>query len=59
MPFLLSVLPEHLHTKVKVLYIQELVEAIRATGRHEWIDAFALKYGIEDDNSNQPSLDPD
>lgn len=46
LPFLLSLIPEHLNSKVKVLYIQELVEAIRKTGRHKWIGEFERKYGL-------------
>ncbi len=45
-PFLLSLIPHHLHPKVKILYIQEVVEAIRETGRHEWICEFEKKYGL-------------
>ena len=45
MNFLLSLIPEHLHSKIKVLYIQEVVEAIQKTGRHEWVDEFEKKYG--------------
>lgn len=44
--FLLSLIPHYLHTKVKILYIQEVVEAIRETGRHEWISEFEKKYGL-------------
>ena len=47
-PFLLSLVPEHLHPKVKILYIQEVVEAIRGSGRHEWIGEFETKYGLAD-----------
>jgi hypothetical protein len=46
MPFLLSLTPDHLHAKVKILYIQEVVNAIRETGNHEWIGEFEKKYGL-------------
>lgn len=45
-PFLLSLIPQHLHPKVKILYIHEVVEEIRETGRHEWIGEFEKKYGL-------------
>ncbi len=46
MPFLLSLIPGHLHSKIKILYIQEVVEAIRELGRHEWVGEFEKKYGF-------------
>ena len=46
MPFLLSLIPGHLHSKIKLLYIQELVDAIRESGRHEWVGEFEIKYGM-------------
>ncbi|MBL6983852.1 MAG: hypothetical protein ISR58_21925 [Anaerolineales bacterium] len=46
MPFLLSLIPGHLHSKIKILYIQEVVEAIRESGRHVWIGEFEKKYGL-------------
>jgi len=48
-PFLLSLIPNHLHSKIKVLYIQQVVEAIRETGRHRWMEEFEKKYGLIDD----------
>lgn len=45
-PFLLSLVPEHLHPKIKIVYFQEVVDAIRETGNHEWIGEFEVKYGL-------------
>ena len=45
-PFLLSLVPERLHPKIKIIYIQEVVDAIRESGRHEWISEFEMKYGL-------------
>ena len=46
MPFLLSVTPEKLHDKIKVVYIKDVVAAICETGRHEWVEEFEMKYGL-------------
>ncbi len=46
MPFLISLIPSHLHSKIKVLYIQEVVMAIKETDRHEWVGEFEKKYGL-------------
>jgi len=46
MPFLLSLIPGHLHSKIKILYIQEVVRAVKETGQHEWIGEFEKKYGM-------------
>jgi len=46
MPFLLSLIPDHLHPNIKVLYIQEVVAAISETGQHDWIGEFEKKYGL-------------
>lgn len=47
MPFLLSLVPDDLHPKIKILYIQEVIEAIRESGQHEWVWEFEKKYGLE------------
>ena len=54
MPFLLSLIPDHLHPKIKVLYIQGVVAAIRETGRHDWIGEFEKKIKSE---INKETLD--
>jgi len=46
MPFLLSLIPGHIHSKIKVLYIQEVVGAIREMVRHDWVGEFERKYGM-------------
>jgi hypothetical protein len=48
MPFLLGLLPPEIRTRVAAISIQEFVKEIRKTGRHEWIDEFALKYALVD-----------
>lgn len=48
MNFLLSLLPESAQERISVVTIQEVVEAIQATDRHEWINEFVLKYGLID-----------
>ena len=45
MPFLMSLLPESARERIVVVTIQDVVEAIRKTGRHEWIGEFETKYG--------------
>jgi POLQ-like helicase len=45
MPFLLSLLPESVHNRVATVGIQQVVAAIRSSGRHEWIAQFERKYG--------------
>jgi hypothetical protein len=46
MPFLLSFVPETLHERVKMLSIQQVVDAIKSTGKQEWIGEFESKYGL-------------
>jgi hypothetical protein len=46
MPFLLSLLPEKARKHIAVVTIQDVAEAIRASGRHEWINEFEAKYGL-------------
>lgn len=46
MPFLLSLLPDSAIERIAVITIQDVVEAIRATGRHEWVSEFEAKYGL-------------
>jgi hypothetical protein len=45
MPFLLSFVPETLHERVEMLSIQQVVDAIKSTGNHEWVGEFKSKYG--------------
>ena len=47
MPFLLSLLPKKARKHIAVITIQDLVEAIRATDRHEWVSGFEAKYGLD------------
>lgn len=46
MPFLLGLLPHEIRNKVAAISIQELVKEIQSSGKHEWIDEFGLKYGL-------------
>jgi hypothetical protein len=46
MPFLLEYVPAGLRSQVGMITIQEIVGAIRESGRHEWIGAFERKYGL-------------
>jgi hypothetical protein len=47
MPFLLSLLPVSARARVAAVSIQQLVAAIRASGRHGWVDEFERKYGLQ------------
>ena len=49
-PFLLSIIPEELHERFRVLYIQEILDEIWATDRHEWVNDFEKKYGFSNDD---------
>lgn len=46
MPFLLSLLPESVHDRIATVSIQQVVAAVRSSGRHEWIAEFERKYGL-------------
>jgi POLQ-like helicase len=46
MPFLLSMVPQPLLASVATVSIQQVVAAIKASGRHEWIAEFERKYGL-------------
>lgn len=46
MPFLLLLVPHSLHDHVANVSIQQVVAAIKASGRHEWIKEFEQKYGL-------------
>jgi hypothetical protein len=46
MPFLLSLAPQSLHTRVASVGIQQVVAAIQASRRHPWITEFERKYGL-------------
>jgi hypothetical protein len=46
MPFLVGLLPRKLHKCVSYVTVQELLKAIRQTGRHAWVDEFEMKYGL-------------
>lgn len=45
-PFLTSLIPTAVQQRFTLLTTQELVEAIRQTGRHEWLTEFGAKYGL-------------
>jgi len=46
MPLLISFVPEQFRKSIGHISIQDVVQAIKASGRHDWIDEFKLKYGI-------------
>jgi hypothetical protein len=46
MPFLLSLVPQLLHTRIATVGIQQVVAAIKSSERHEWITGFEQKYGL-------------
>ncbi len=46
LPLLLSLTPPALHDRIAAITIQEVAEAIRATGHPEWMDEFDAKYGL-------------
>lgn len=46
MPLLLGMVPEALRIRVGSVSIQQVVAAIKATGRHPWISEFEAKYGL-------------
>jgi len=49
MPFMLSLVPSELRSRVGMVTIQNVVQAIREAGRHgDWIGEFERKYGLED-----------
>jgi POLQ-like helicase len=46
MPFLLSLVPQSVLSRVAAVSIQQVVAAIESSGRHEWITEFEQKYGL-------------
>lgn len=46
MPFLLPLVRQSLHTRIATVSIQQVVAAIKSSGRHEWITEFERKYGL-------------
>ncbi len=45
--FLVSMLPDHVQSHITDISIQQLLEAISSTGRHnDWVAEFAEKYGL-------------
>jgi hypothetical protein len=46
-PFLTSLLPTQAQNRVLMISIQEVVQAIKKSGRHGWITDFEKKYGLE------------
>ena len=47
MPLLLDYVPEGLRPGVKTVTVQEVVAAIRDSGRHSWVNEFEQKYGLD------------
>lgn len=48
MPFLTGFVPAQHRDRIKTVYIQDVVAAIRGSGRHgDWIGEFEKKYGLE------------
>jgi hypothetical protein len=45
-PFLSSLLPSAASARVAVLSTQQIVEKIRQSGRHPWIEEFRQKYSL-------------
>ncbi len=45
-PFLLSLVPPVLHGRIAAVSIQQVVAAVKASGRHAWIAEFERKYGL-------------
>ena len=41
-----GLLPQALQARVAAVSVQQIVAAIRETGRHDWIEEFASKYGL-------------
>jgi len=46
MDFLCLLVPEKVRHRIVSITIQELVQAIEESGRHEWVDEFKLKYAL-------------
>ena len=46
MDFLLGIVPEPVRPQIAGITIQQVVEAIKASGRHPWIAEFESKYGL-------------
>jgi hypothetical protein len=46
LPLLLSLVPGELRSRVLSVSIQEVVSAVKASGRHPWIAEFERKYGL-------------
>lgn len=47
MPLLMAFVPEELKAKVGVVTVQQVVDTIDQSGRHEWIDEFRCKYALD------------
>jgi hypothetical protein len=45
-PFLSSLMPESARERVATVTIQQVVDAIKDSGRHEWIAEFQRRYGL-------------
>jgi hypothetical protein len=43
---LLEFVPEKVRPQLKAITVQEVVAAIKASGRHPWIGEFERKYGL-------------
>lgn len=46
LPLMLEFVPEKVRPQVKAITVQEVVAAIKTSGRHSWISEFERKYGM-------------
>lgn len=47
MASLLSLVPQRFHARIRVVSIQQVIAAVRESGRHDrWVGEFARKYGL-------------
>ena len=51
LPLLRDFVPQSVRSQVKTVTVQEIVAAIKASGRHEWIPEFEKKYGLGEEES--------
>lgn len=49
LPLLISLVPASLHGHIASVSIQQVVAAIKSSGRHEWITEFERKYALHGD----------
>jgi POLQ-like helicase len=51
-PFLLSMVPPSLHSRIASVSIQQILATIKASGRHEWTSEFERKYALGGNGPN-------